>query len=146
MRPTPVLVATALLVVLGGCASARASAGPATAAQPITPTTTAASPGGSPYAPVSPSASRPTPGGTPSGTPSSAAPTPHPAGAPAHFATLPPGSALPGDSQCATWVRARPMAENKGVNKTPNHTTGQHVSGDLFSGDAANAAKRIAPR
>src|SRR5262249_4247050 len=82
-----------------------------------------------------------TPSSTPSGTP-----TTHPTTAPAHFATLPPGSTLPSDSQCATWVRAHPIPENKGVNKTPNHTTGQHVSADLFSGDSAGAATRIAPR
>jgi autotransporter family porin len=66
--------------------------------------------------------------------------------APTHFATLAPGAKLPTDAQCAAWVRARPMAENKGSNKTPNHTTGQHVAGSLFAGDTAKATSAIAPR
>ena len=37
--------------------------------------------------------------------------------APAYFLTLPPGAALPSGAQCARWVRARPVAENKGVNR-----------------------------
>src|SRR5207248_1216268 len=43
--------------------------------------------------------------------------TPAPAAAPAHFVTLRPGSALPSGAQCAAWVRARPMAENKRENR-----------------------------
>ncbi len=73
-------------------------------------------------------------------------PTPKPASAPTHFATLAPGAKLPTDAQCAAWVRARPIAENKGSNKTANHTTGQHVAGSLFAGDSAKAASSIAPR
>jgi len=65
---------------------------------------------------------------------------------PTHFATLAPSAKLPTDAQCAAWVRARPIAENKGSNKTANHTTGQHVDGSLFAGDAAKAASSIAPR
>jgi autotransporter family porin len=53
---------------------------------------------------------------------------------------------LPSDAQCAAWVRARPVKENKGVNATANHATGQHVDGSLFAGDTAKAASTIAPR
>ena len=73
-------------------------------------------------------------------------PTAGTAGAPTHFATLAPGATLPTDAQCAAWVRTRPIAENKGSNKTANHTTGQRVAGSLFAGDAAKAASSIAPR
>jgi hypothetical protein len=43
-------------------------------------------------------------------------------------------------------VLAKPLKENKGVNKKANHTTGQHVDGSIFAGDSAKAAKAIAPR
>ena len=43
--------------------------------------------------------------------------------APAYFYTLPPGAKLPSGAQCARWVRARPIKENKGVNRRYNHTT-----------------------
>jgi autotransporter family porin len=83
--------------------------------------------------------------------PSSAAGTPSaggaaPKAAPARFATLPPGAALPSDTQCATWVRARAFAENKGANRTYNATTGHHVSAELFSGDDPRAGRLVAPR
>jgi hypothetical protein len=39
-----------------------------------------------------------------------------------HFSTLPPGSALPSDAQCA--ARVKPTAENRPQNNTPNHTLG----------------------
>ena len=48
---------------------------------------------------------------------------------PTHFYTLPVGATLPSDSQCAAWVRARPVAENKVENRTADHTTGRLLSG-----------------
>jgi autotransporter family porin len=66
--------------------------------------------------------------------------------APAYFHTLPPGSKLPTGGQCAQWVRARPMPENKGVNGRFNHTTGQSVGAAFFSGDKPQANGWIAPR
>ncbi|HKE64908.1 MAG TPA: hypothetical protein VKB59_09720 [Micromonosporaceae bacterium] len=98
----------------------------------LTATQAAASPSGAP----SPSRSG---GATPAGTGSAGT-------APAHFATLPPSATLPSDAQCAAWVRAKPIKENKGVNATPNHQTGQHIDGSLFSGDSSKAASTIAPR
>src|SRR5215467_2524184 len=68
------------------------------------------------------------------------------AGAPAYFHTVPPGTKLPTGGQCAKWVRARPMKENKGVNRTYNRTTGQRVSKTFFSGDKSQANQWIAPR
>jgi len=65
---------------------------------------------------------------------------------PAYFHTLPPGSKLPTGAQCAAWVRARPVKENKGVNRTYNHATGHKVSTSFFSGDKPQANKWIAPR
>jgi hypothetical protein len=90
----------------------------------------------------------PAPDASPSAGPSTKPKPSSPAklAAPAHFGTLSPSAKLPSDSQCAAWVRARPMKENKGVNKKPNQTTGQHVSGSLFAGDSAKAASVIALR
>src|SRR6516225_6900812 len=65
---------------------------------------------------------------------------------PAYFRTLPPGTTLPSGAQCARWVRARPIAENKGVNRRYNQTKGQHVGPDFFTGDKPQANKLIAPR
>jgi hypothetical protein len=69
-----------------------------------------------------------------------------PTAAPAYFHTLPPGTKLPTGAQCAAWVRARPVKENKGVNRKYNRATGHHVSNAFFSGDKAQANKWIAPR
>jgi hypothetical protein len=66
--------------------------------------------------------------------------------APAYFHTLKPGAKLPSSAQCAAWVRARPLKENKGVNRPFNKTTGQHVSASFFSGDQPAAGKFLAPR
>src|SRR4029077_16020247 len=41
---------------------------------------------------------------------------------------------------------ARPIKENKGVNRSYNRTTGQRVSKTFFSGDKAQANQWIAPR
>jgi autotransporter family porin len=66
--------------------------------------------------------------------------------APAYFHTLPPKAHLPSGAQCATWVRAIPYKENKGVNRPFNRRTGQHIAGNFFNGDAPAANKWIAPR
>jgi hypothetical protein len=65
---------------------------------------------------------------------------------PAYFHTLPPGAKLPSGAQCARWVRARPIAENKGVNKRYNQTKGQHVGSGFMAGDEPQADKLIVPR
>jgi autotransporter family porin len=75
----------------------------------------------------------------------SAQASPKPPAAPAHFKTLPPGSKLPTDAQCAAWVRTKPFKENKHANATANATKGHKVDGSLFAGDGP-AATRIAPR
>lgn len=66
---------------------------------------------------------------------------------PSHFGTLGPGASLPSGSQCAVWVRGRPIPERKAANRTANHTTGQHV-GTLFDPGATDprANSRIAAR
>src|SRR5207247_10673923 len=109
-----------------------------------------------------PAAWQPPPGGTvtppaPSVTPAAPTPSPSPStgsstrpaagpAAPARFATLPPGTALPSDQQCATWVRAHPYPENKGGNRRANQTTGQPVGTGFFQGDDPRAGTRIAAR
>ncbi len=65
---------------------------------------------------------------------------------PAFFNTIKPGKKLPSGAQCATWVRSRPLKENKGVNRKYNRAKGQHVAKNFFSGDKAAANKVIAPR
>ncbi len=65
--------------------------------------------------------------------------------APAYFHTLPPGAKLPTGAQCAKWVLARPVKENKGVNAKYNQTTGQHVGRDFFTNEP-QANKLIAAR
>src|SRR5262245_61117756 len=67
------------------------------------------------------------------------------AASPAYFHTVRPGAKLPTGAQCAKWVRARPVRENKGVNRRFNRTTGQHVGKTFFAGDKALANKWIAP-
>ncbi len=66
--------------------------------------------------------------------------------APAFFRTLPPGAKLPSGAQCAKWVRARPLRENKGVNRRFNRLTGQHVSSHFMSGDKPKADRLLVPR
>ncbi len=70
---------------------------------------------------------------------------PHTA-APAYFHTLPPGAKLPTGTQCAKRVRARPAAENKGMNRRYNHTDGQYVGKQFFAGDEPQADRLLAPR
>ncbi|GIF70595.1 hypothetical protein Asi02nite_01130 [Asanoa siamensis] len=53
--------------------------------------------------------------------------------------TLPPGSTLPSGAQCATWVRAAPSAENKGMNLMANARTGHRIGGDIFTDERADA-------
>jgi autotransporter family porin len=65
---------------------------------------------------------------------------------PSHFRTLPPGTLLPSGAQCARWVRARPLAENKGVNRAGNQTRGEPVGAGFLAGDAPQADQLIAPR
>jgi hypothetical protein len=68
--------------------------------------------------------------------------------APSHFRTLAPGAGLPSDSQCAAWVRSRPLPERKAANRSFNQVTGQHVGSGLFDPGATDpkANSRIAPR
>jgi hypothetical protein len=63
------------------------------------------------------------------------APTPAPAG---HFATLPPGSALPSSAECA--ARVRPAVEVRAMNDIANHTVGNTISA---SGPVAVEAARV---
>jgi autotransporter family porin len=65
---------------------------------------------------------------------------------PVHFTTLPPGSPLPSDQQCAAWVRAAPLAENKRMNRGYNQAGGQSLGTGFFSGDDPRANSRIAVR
>jgi autotransporter family porin len=65
---------------------------------------------------------------------------------PAYFHTVPPGAALPSGAQCARWVLARPIAENKGVNRRYNQTKGEPVGTGFLSGDDPQADQLIAPR
>jgi hypothetical protein len=65
---------------------------------------------------------------------------------PAYFHTLPPGAALPSGAQCARWVRARPVAENKHMNASYDKATGEPVGPGFLAGDAPQADQLIAPR
>ena len=87
-----------------------------------------------------------TAGGCGSSTSSPPDPYAHLTKPPAYFRTLPPGTTLPSGARCARWVRARPVAENKGVNAPYNQTKGQHVSSDFLASDAPQADQTISPR
>jgi autotransporter family porin len=130
---------TVTVVAVDGCAQrADFTAGwqaPAVTPAGSGPSSVDASPSGSP-APSSAS-----PAASPSGAGGAAA-----GAAPARFATLAPGAALPSGAQCATWVRARPYPENKGVNRRANQTTGHSIGTGFFQGDDPRANTRIAPR
>src|ERR1700683_4717703 len=78
--------------------------------------------------------------------PATATPTAKQAAGPAFFSTLKPGAKLPSGAQCAKWVRARPLKENKGVNRKHNQHLGQHGGKNFFSGDTPQTNKLIAPR
>lgn len=57
---------------------------------------------------------------------------------PSHFRTLPPGASLPSGSQCATWVRSRPLPERRAVNRRFNQATGHRVGPSLFDPGATD--------
>ena len=62
-----------------------------------------------------------------------------------YFSTLPPGSQLPGDAECAASVK--PRTENKGVNAVYNRTRGnQRLANDFFTGGNPRANTEIATR
>ena len=82
----------------------------------------------------------------PATTTSLTAPYGHSGKPPAYFRTLPPGTTLPSGAQCATWVRARPVAENKGMNAPYNQVKGQRVGNGFFASDEPQADQLIAPR
>jgi hypothetical protein len=133
MRSTVVLALAAATLILTSCSS---PAAPATADRTASPAAVIGHVDAPSAAPLA------SPAQSPSQSPSKSAA----AAAPSHFGTLKPGSKLPSDAQCATWVRAKPMKESKGVNRAANARTGQHVGGSLFSGDTAKARSYIAPR
>ncbi|MBE0695759.1 MAG: hypothetical protein IH586_02440, partial [Anaerolineaceae bacterium] len=54
-----------------------------------------------------------------------------------HFATLPTGSKLPSDADCAASVKAKP--ENKRMNKTYNATKGSQNVGSIFASGAGTS-------
>ena len=78
--------------------------------------------------------------------PETPAPVSQPPASPVHFGTLGPGAALPSGAQCSAWVHARPIAENKRMNRTANQVTGQGVGTSLMACDVAAANQVIAPR
>jgi hypothetical protein len=126
------LAITAVLALMAGCSNA-------TAHSTGTPV-----PGSAAAAPASADGTDSPGPSLPVHSPTRPAPAAQPA--PAHFSTLRPGVRLPTGGQCAAWVRARPVKENKSVNRRFNQTTGQHVPGSLFAGDQAAAGRSIAPR
>ena len=95
---------------------------------------------------ASPAAQSPATSAGRSATPPPRASTAKPNPAPSRFGTVAAGGTLPTGAQCASWVRAKPLAENKGANAGPNHTTGHRIPGDFFSGDDPRAGQRLAPR
>jgi hypothetical protein len=68
------------------------------------------------------------------------------ASAPAFFGTLPPGAKLPSGAQCARWVLARPIKENKGMNRRYNKVKGERLAANFLADDAPKADKLIVPR
>ena len=74
------------------------------------------------------------------------APPTRAAAAPTFFRTLPPGAKLPSGAQCARWVRARPIKEDKGVNKPFNRRTGARLAANFLAGDKPQADKKLVPR
>ncbi len=152
-----VLVASALglVITICGCGSpapdgrAASPQHPDPAAEPAasrSPTGRVTAASADPAATLSPNgaSSAPVPTGSPRGPASSASAAAR--SAPSFFHTLPPRAKLPSGAQCATWVRARPIKENKGVNRRFNHVKGQHVSADFLAGDEPAADKYIVPR
>lgn len=76
-----------------------------------------------------------------------ASPAPTTSGAPLHFDTLPPGSRLPSGAQCAAWVKARPVPENREANRAANQTAGHRLGKNFFpANDDPRANSQLAPR
>jgi hypothetical protein len=87
-------------------------------------------------APTAPPTTTPVPA-TATAAPATA--TPAPAGR--YFSTLPPGSPLPSDAECAAAVKRRP--ENKGMNRTYNATRGNQSLPSDFYQPAAPLVGRV---
>lgn len=66
--------------------------------------------------------------------------------APGHFETLMPSAALPSGAQCAVWVRANPLLENKGMNVKFNQTMGHPVAGLFPAADDPKANAELGSR
>lgn len=132
-----VAAATVAVIVIRPDPKSRGTASTSASSSATPSAPGSASPAVSPTASATPSASK---SATPSKSPTKTA------AAPTHFATRPPGAALPSGAQCAIWVQTKPYPENKGANKKANQTTGHHVGAGFFSGDAAAANTKIAPR
>ena len=159
-----IVVAAGLVLLAGAGTLAYAAAGRATHQQrsPVATTSPAPLAGADEATPdVSPNDLQPSPSPAvttppaaaatpaPAATQPPSAPAPPPAAqspaAPAHFGMVPPGAALPSGAQCAAWVHARPIAENKRMNRAANQVTGHGVGTALMTGnDPANQV--IAPR
>jgi hypothetical protein len=135
-----VLVLTGVSAALFLRGKSAGTAAPLAAAPPATGEPTGATLDPTPTAPPSVPASA-----APSGPPG-ASPSPTRAAPPVRFTTRPPGTALPSGAQCAAWVRAKHLPENKGANKRANQTTGHSIGGSFFTGDDPRANSRIAPR
>ena len=93
------------------------------------------------------STATPVPTNTPVSTalPTNTPVTPTPGQTGRYFSTLPVGSALPSDAECAAAVKRR--LENKRMNATANATRGnQTLPNDFFSSDDPRANTTIAPR
>lgn len=101
------------------------TASPGTA-PPAPPTSPSAAPSPSATASTTSRSNRPTPG-TPHRPGPVSTPTPSPVVTTAHFGTLPPGSPLPDDAQCASRVR-RSAWEPRPQNAAANHTVPASVS------------------
>jgi hypothetical protein len=149
MRRASVAVALGLLLTVAACATvAPQSHSPAAASRGHS---RPAAPRGGPREAALTAAAQAAEAGAGGATPpGTAAPQGTGAGAsgrgPADFHTLPPGAALPSGAQCARWVRARPIAENKGVNRRYDQIKGEPVGPGFLSGDEPQADRLIAPR
>jgi hypothetical protein len=152
IRVVPVTILVSLAIAVGGCGSAPLRA-QGSAGRPASERVDRAGERGQPHAAAyqaaataaatqaPPATSTPAPSQTPATTPAAAAPS---ARAPAFFGTLPPGAKLPSGAQCARWVRARPIAENKGMNRRFNRVTGRPVAATFLGSDGPD--ERLARR
>src|SRR5690348_8583893 len=121
MRRASVAVMLGLLVTVAACATvAPGGRTPKTASHEHR---VPASPGGGPRVAALTAAAQAAEAAVGGAALPAAAPRHDPAGiagsgrGPGYFHTLPPGAILPSGAQCARWVRARPIAENNGVNR-----------------------------